>query len=143
MNVIKTKEGNWQARVQANGKRHVKTFAKRADAQAWALEMKKAAVQKREMPTSITVGQAMTGYINAKKGVLAASTIAGYERIKKNHLLQLQEVAIEALTQERVQTEVSQLAAESSPKTVRNVIGLFTASMAMYAPTKKFSITMP
>ena len=47
------------------------------------------------------------------------------------------------LTNERLQIFVSDLSKKVSPKTVSNIYGLLSSSIALYLPEKRFNITLP
>lgn len=91
----------------------------------------------------MTLYEAMTKYIDAKENVLSPSTIRGYENIKKNHLQSLMEKDINNLTQIEIQIAINEEAAESNPKSVRNVSGLLSAVLGMFRPDFRYNITLP
>lgn len=142
----KLPSGNWRCQVYAGtdetGKRIMKSFTaatkKQAEYEAslWQIE------RKEKLSGKLTVGQALAQYIESKSNVLSPSTIAGYEKIKRNHFLDIQKIDIQQITHLQVQTAANTLALNHSPKTVRNTIGLFYAATKSY--TSAFAgITLP
>jgi integrase len=133
----KLPSGNWRAQVYAGtdstGKRIMKSFTaptkKQAEYEAslWQIE------RKEKMSGKLTVGQALEQYINSKDNILSPSTIAGYEKIRRNHLLEIQQIYISDLTHLQAQNAINTLSLNHSPKTVRNTTGLF------YAATKNYT----
>jgi len=89
-----------------------------------------------------TVHEAVTGYINAKEGVLSPSTVRGYERMIK-YYKPIEHIKLYQLTNEQIQIFVSDLARDLSPKTVSNVFGLLSSSIALYLPDKHIKVTLP
>lgn len=140
----KTKAGTWRVRVydykDSTGKIHQKTFtaSTKREAERMAMEYKDG-----PQLADLTVGEAVKGYIDTKKGVLSPSTHRSYMSIYRTHFesSRIGSIKVAALDNISVQRFVSDL--DLSPKTVRNISGLLTASVQMYAPTKVFVITMP
>lgn len=142
----KLKSGSWNVMVfshMENGKRKYVsiTAPSKAEAELKAAEFKTS--KRRHVRHDLTVADAVAGYIRAKEGVLSPETIRGYDKISRNHLAKIGGRKIRSLTSEDLQLFVSDLAAEKSPKTVRNVYGLVRAAVAMYAPDLFFRVTMP
>ena len=142
----KLPSGSWRVQVYAgeeNGKRKYKSFTapsrKEAEYQAaeWARDRKE-----REQG-NITVKEAIDRYIEAKKGTLAPSTYREYKKASERDLTALHNVKIWDLTQERVQIVISEEAKKHSPKTVRNMYGLLTASLKMFSPSTVLNVELP
>ena len=142
----KLPSGQWNILVYShteNGKRKYESFTAptKSEAELKAAEFK--AKKKRRVWRDMTVLEAVDGYINAKEKVLSPETIRGYIKIRDNNLSGISQKRIRNLTSEDLQIFVSDLSAEKSPKTVRNVYGLVRASVALYAPDLVFRVTMP
>lgn len=91
----------------------------------------------------LTVSDAVNGYIGAKEAVLSPSTIRGYSNMRP-HMKNIGHRKIRSLTSADMQTFISDLVLSGlSSKTVRNVYGLLTASLAMYAPDMVFRVSLP
>lgn len=84
---------------------------------------KKSAVQQ------LTVKQAVEEYIISKEGVLSPSSIRGYEIIKKNSIGEIENILISTITEKQLQLWVSHNSQKYAPKTVKNQLGLVTASL--------------
>lgn len=91
----------------------------------------------------ITVEDAMTRYIKSKEKILSPATIRGYKCILNNHLISIKDIPISKLTSEQVQKAMQQEAETSSAKTVSNIYGLLSASIAMFNPDKVMRISLP
>ena len=144
----KLPSGNWRVLLyvgtDANNKRQYKSFTASTKRGA---EMA-AAEYATEMPSTgggaeMTLGDAMDKYIALKTNILSPSTIRGYKTIRKTHLQKLMAVKLAKITKEIAQAEFNILAATASPKTVRNVNGLFIATLKMFMPGRQMQITMP
>lgn len=139
----KLPSGAWRCQVMANGQRVSVVAETPSEAQARAVAMKAGLIGKEKKPSALTVGEAIDRYIDSKDAVLSPSTIAGYRRIRKNLMRDIIELRLGDLTQEKVQRWVNRMAADKSPKTIRNAHGLLSAALAEYAPGLALHTTMP
>lgn len=142
----KLPSGNWRVLIYlgkgADGKREYKSFTAPTKKEA-ELAAAEYAIEKPTQNHDMTLGEAMDKYISLKSNVLSPSTIRGYKAIRKTHLQRLMSVKLSKITQDLAQAEFNILAAASSPKTVRNVNGLFVATFKMFSPGRKMQITLP
>ena len=146
MKVPKAKQlpsGNWNVQVMVNGTRVSITAESEPVAIAKAAAVKAGMAKVKKSPKSLSLGEAIDRYIDSKDAVLSPSTIAGYRRIRKNALPELMSVSLSALTQERIQRAVNNMAKEKSPKSVRNAHGLISAVLAEYMPDMVLRTTLP
>ena len=140
----KTKAGTWRVTIydykDSTGKVHQKTFTAETKREA-----ERMAAEYRNGPklADLTVGEAVKGYIDSKKNVLSPSTHRTYDSIYRTHFKSSRfgSIKVTALDNIDAQRFVSDL--DLSPKTIRNISGLLTASVQMYCPTKIFTITLP
>lgn len=139
----KLPSGAWRVQVMVDGSRISVTDADPKVAQAKAAAMKAKLTEAAKSPSQLTVGQAIDRYIEIKTGVLSPSTIAGYKRIRNNSLAPLADTKLSALTQDKVQRTISDLAKKKSSKTVRNAHGLLSAVLAEYKPDMTLRTTLP
>ena len=144
----KLPSGNWRVQLyigkDAAGKNVYRSFTAptRREAELAAAEYA------MEMPayssaSEMTLGEAIDKYIALKSNVLSPSTIRSYKTIRKTHLQRLMPIKLGRITKDIAQAEFNQLAATASPKTVRNVNGLFIAAIKMFMPGRQMQITMP
>lgn len=80
----------------------------------------------------LTLKEAYERYIGIKRGVSSPSTIRGYEQYQNKYLQLLMPMKLRNITAELVQASVSELAVTHSPKSVRNIYGLFHSVMSVY-----------
>lgn len=143
----KLPSGSWRARVyagkDADGKQHWESFTAPTKAEAEVMASQYAADKKRRVRYDLTIGEALEKYILAKEGVLSPSTIRGYERMRTHNFEPIKNKKIKKLTSEDLQIFVSDLSRELSAKTVKNIYGLLTASIALYYPDIRYRITLP
>ncbi len=135
----KLSSGNYFIQVQVNGVRRSFSAPTRAEVIRKANEYKVTAIDAPSAPLGVLVEQ----YIDAKRNVLSPSTIVGYETVRRNYFQRLMTVPVRELTSERLQLEVNLMAADKSPKTIRNAYGLISATLALFAPELHFRVTLP
>ena len=120
--------GSWFARVQVNGVRKSFTARTKAEVIRKAQEYQ---ITRSDAP-SAPLGDLIDIYIASKRNVLSPSTIARYEQMRRLDFQRLMPVPAREITAERLQTEVNLMAADHSPKSVRNAYGLISAAMRMF-----------
>lgn len=91
----------------------------------------------------MTVGEAMERYVEAKRETLSPSSYREFTRIRTHNLMSLHDVRLADLTQEQVQLAISAESADHSPKTVRCMHGLLSASLKMFRPDFKLHTKLP
>lgn len=90
----------------------------------------------------LTVGQAVSSYIQSKTHVLSESTLTGYKVIQKNYLTDITNERLSLLTTIKVQKWVNSLSSTVSVKTVKNAYGLFNAAVSSFSDLH-FKINFP
>lgn len=88
----------------------------------------------QKLPTGMTVSEAIQKYIDLKSNILSPSTIRAYRIIQKSKYPLIGHIRLNKLTNEMIQSEINQEAAKHSPKYIRNIYALLTASLEMFAP---------
>lgn len=109
-----------------------------AEAAAWA-------AKKETLTTieNITYGEALDRYIASRENILSPSTIREYKASRNRDFQILINKKIADITQEMVQNAVDYEALNHSPKTVRNMHGLFVSVMGQYRPEMAFHTDLP
>lgn len=142
----KTASGMWKVRVYSHtdekGK-HYRAFTAPTKQAAEEEAARFSGSVERAERVDLTVAEAINGYITSREGVLSVSTIRGYRRMERNNFRSIAHERIRKLTNERVQLFISSLSKEMSPKSVKNIYGLLTSSVALYLPEKTFRIKLP
>lgn len=159
MKASKTRNGKYRTQVvvgrDENGKRIVKSFT--ADTELEAIRL---ALNYKEdyaigyAPSSMTVEQAFTVYIESRRNVLSPTTIYGYEAIKKSRLQSIMYKNIRKLSINDVQMAISLDAKRLSYKSVKSSVALLKSVLAAQdidlniarlklPPKKKKAIEMP
>ena len=143
----KTSSGMWRVRAyshtDAEGKKHYRSFSAPTKQEAEQAAAKWSGSADRVERCDLTVADAIDGYIRAKTGVLSQSTLRGYVALQNRYYAPIASRKIRRLSSADVQTFVSDLAAQVSPKTVSNIYGLLNASVALYAPEISWRIKLP
>ena len=130
--------------VDENKKKHYKSFtaSSRKEAEFLALQWQN---NKQESIADITIYDAVSRYIDSKRGVLSPSTVRGYEAVQRNYFngkfgsTRLKK----GLDNTVIQVWISDMAKNVSPKTVRNAHGLLSSTLEMFSPDFRIKTTLP
>jgi len=147
MNARKMPSGRWRSKVYIGTEDGVKKYISvTADSKQECLI--KAAKIKEDMSQDvpkITIDQAVTRYIEAKRGVLSPSTVAGYLSKQKLYITphKISSVRLDQLTTQKLQTWISEISEGVSKKTVAHAHGLLSASVRMFMPKADLSVRFP
>lgn len=143
----KLPSGSWRALVYIGrdkaGKRRYKSFTAPTKREAEFLAAEYTAKRKAPENADMTLSEAYAKYIDIKRNTLSPSTVTEYQRAAKRDFQGLMSLKLSGITQERVQSAVNVMAAEHSPKSVRNAHGLLSAVLRMYAPEIRLNTRMP
>lgn len=143
----KLPSGSWRIQVfdhkDVDGKKHYKSFTAPTKREAQFMAAEWTAGKAAQAPENLTLYSAITRYINAKRGVLSPSTIAGYEKMQRNYFKEIGKTKIIDLNNTALQVWISDLSKDLSPKTVRNIHGLLASSIQIFAPDFRLKTTLP
>lgn len=142
----KLPSGSWRVQVYAgeeNGKRKYKSFTASTKKEAEYLAAEWARGKKDREQGNITVKEAMSRYIESKENIISPSTCREYLRMVSHFPQELLQARLDSLYQESVQQAINALARGHSAKTVRNMHGLLSSSLAMFAPSLVLRTTLP
>lgn len=135
--------------TDANGKRIYRSFTN-YDYAALTLELAQFKAERKDKRidhaygrSSLTLGDAISQYIESKNAVLSPATVKEYRSLQKNHFQDLMNVKLFDITALDLQTAVNQMALSRSPKTVRNAYALITATLQTFRPDFNPRITLP
>lgn len=124
-----------------DGRRHTKSFT--ADTRSEAEELAEDFRRGREK-IGDTIGELVAAYLNAREGVLSPSTMRGYQTIKRTYFAAgFGGKRLSDVSNADVQRWLSDISGKVSPKTVRNIYGLFRAAVDMFAPETVFRVQLP
>ncbi|MEA5084391.1 MAG: site-specific integrase [Lachnospiraceae bacterium] len=147
----KLPSGQWRALVyshtdivDAKKVRRYESFtankAKEAEYMAAEFKLKR---ERDRNPLNKTVGETIDEYIDTKTNVLSPSTVRSYKYYRKHHLQKLMPVRLSEVTQTDIQSAVNTEAKLWSPKTVRNLHGLLSATLKEYLPHFELNTVLP
>ncbi len=143
MKVEKLPSGNYRTRVYNRLTKRQKSFTaptvKEVKAMAFEYELSVG----HELKNDLTVENMIQKYIDNRSDVLSPSTLSVYKKLLKTNYTDIKDYYVSQLTSEIVQKFVNSLSADHSPKTVRNVYGLFISSLKAFYPEKHISVTLP
>ena len=141
----KLPSGNYRVRVyigtDENGRKIRKSFTAATKRDAELLAAQYAA--SKHPAADLTVGEAIDKYIQSKNNVLSPSTLRSYRTMRKNYLSSIIDTPLSTLDSKAVQAAVNIETASLSAKSVRNIYGLLTAALAVYAPEIRLRVTLP
>lgn len=93
---------------------------------------------------SYTVSEALEQYIRVKGPVLSPSTKRVYEIYQRSHFHDIGGIKLRDISNEDAQLWITSLISKKlAPKTVRNIYGLLSAVLDMYAPHIRLKIKLP
>ncbi len=142
----KLPSGNWrvQASAMVDGKLCKRSFTAcdKRQAEAMALDWQQQIFKFNADPTQLTLGEAITKYINNRRNILSPVSIATYEKIQKNYFTLLQQRKLSTLTQNALQAEINELSGTLSPKSVRSIWGLISAAIK-HTTRETVTVTLP
>lgn len=140
---IELPSGSFRCLKMVNGKRLAVVDEDPAVAHAKVNALASGLIETKKNRNAITFEQAYNNFIARNENIFSPSTMAGYDRIKKNHLQDILPIKMCDLTQHVIQSKVNALAKTKSPKTVKNVYGLITSVYYQEFPDKKLKINLP
>ncbi len=129
--------------TDADGKKHYRSFTAPTKKEAQDMARRWKSEKAEEKPMRITLYDAVERYIDIKAGVLSPSTIRGYKRMQINQMKEIGKLWLDELNSANIQVWISDISKDLSPKTVRNVYGLFSAAVDMFAPDLRIRVTLP
>lgn len=138
MKIRQLPSGSYTTQVQVNGKRRSFTSRSKTELKRMVETYRLTASDAPCAPLGVLVDN----YIEYKRNVLSPSTVARYEQIRRLNFQRLMPVPASDITNERMQAEINLMAADHSPKSVRNAYGLISATLKLYTG-KAFTVTMP
>lgn len=146
MNARKLPSGRWQSIVYigtVDGKKKYKTVT--ADTKKECTMLAAQVKADKGQHVQLSVGDAVTQYIDAKRGVLSPATVAGYLSKQKLYITphKIAAVRIDQLDSKTIQTWVSDISDGVSKKTVKNAYGLLAAAVRMFVPKADLSVRFP
>jgi integrase len=145
MKIEKLPSGSYRVRKMVDGKSHAFTFDHRPtqkEIDAAIAEALNKNVTLRNAPSQ-TFRQCAVKYMDVKRNVLSASTIAGYKSYLENIGSDFAELAMKDIDSVAVQKVANDLAADHSPKTVKNYTSFITAVVGMFCPKLDLEFTIP
>jgi len=129
--------------MDENKKKHYKSFTAptKKEAEFLALQWRN---NKGKCIDDTTMHDAVSRYIDSKRGVLSPSTIRSYEGMQKNYFSKIfGSLRLKEMSNTAIQVWISDLSKDLSPKTVRNAHGLLASTIEMFLPDFHLNTTLP
>jgi len=146
MKAKKLPSGRWRAQAYlgtVDGKKKFKSFTADTKKEAEFLASDYLYNRDKYASADCFVADAIDRYITTRESVLSPSTLREYRRSQKHDFDLVGDYSISALTSDVVQAFINALSASKSPKTVKNIYGLFISSVRAVNPSANFRITLP
>ena len=148
MTIRKLPSGNWNTQIMIKGKSHSITAPTKTEVRNKAAALIEG--ERRKEREGCTVIEAITQYIDSKRNILSPSTIYSYQQIADYRLESLRTIPVGRLTsldiQQAINAESVRLTPKgtpTTPKTVKNIYGLLSASLRMVRPEFYPVVTLP
>lgn len=151
-NAKRTKSGKWTCLVYSHTETTAEGKEKRIYRRFTASTKREAEQKAKEfevntkgqlIPAEMTVSEMVNLYIDLRSQILSPNTIRGYRVISRNSYPLIGNITLGRLNNSQIQKEINLEAARLSPKSIRNIYGLFSAALAHYAPDFRLHITYP
>lgn len=143
----KLPSGSWRVQIfdykDVDGKRHYRSFTAVTKREAEFLAAEWAAGKSNTIADNITLYEAVTRYIDAKRNILSPSTVVLYEQMQRDYFRGIGKTRLKEVSNTDLQIWVSDLSKKLSPKSVRNAHGLMSATLDMFAPDFRIKTTLP
>lgn len=143
MRIEKLPSGSYRIRKMVDGKRYTLVFDHKPSQKEIAIILSDRMQDNDYCANSATFSASLDDYIHAKSNVLSPSTIRGYKQLKGMYSDQFKNMNVYDITNEDIQDEVNDYAADHSPKSVRNFYGLIKAVMGLKRPSMNICATLP
>ena len=129
--VIQLPSGSFTTKVMIDGERYTitKPTAEECAAEAAAIKYKAKEAKKEDRPGAKTLQDALTAYIDARRGSASPATVYAYERYMKNCFQSMMKANINSTTDEQWQAAVRRESKGKSPKYIANVWGFIAAAI--------------
>lgn len=146
MKAKKLPSGRWRCQAylgEVDGKKKFKSFT--ADTKKDAEYLAASFLHERKAYNSADclVADAIDRYIASRQSVLSPSTFREYRRSQKRDYAALDGYALSALNSDVVQSFINSHSSTKSPKTVKNIYGLFISAVRSVNPSLYFRVTLP
>lgn len=145
----KLASGSWRVRVFShfdyeNGekKARYRSFTASTKSEAELLATQFENDKSRVNSGRVRVADAIMRYIDSRRNTLSPSTIKTYQHDFESYTAPIRNMMVRDVTSEDLQFFVDGLSATLSPKSVKNVYGLVSASIRMYSD-KIYRVTLP
>lgn len=141
----KLPSGSWRCLVYGgmkNGKRHYVSITGKSKKEA-ELKAAQYLVEHKKDQHNMTLGEAIDKYISSRCNTLSPNTIKDYRNTRRLHVQGIMNIDLYKLTSEDIQQAINIDAQSLSPKTIRNINGLITATLSAYRPEFHANITLP
>lgn len=141
----KLPSGNWRCRVSIgrgpDGKYKYKSFT--ASTKKEAEYMANLYLMEYVDDNDPMFKRAADDYLYSRDAVISPSTLLNYEKIRRQHFEEWEDVRLSAITDKRAQEFINRLSRGHKSKTVRNIYTLFSSIISYSCPNKSLRVKLP
>lgn len=132
--IIQLPSGSFSTKVMIDGERITitKPTEEECAAEAIAIKYRAKEAKKEKRPGAMSLQDALSAYIDARRGSASPSTIYAYERYMANCFQSMMKVNIHSTTDEQWQAAIRREGKGKSPKYIANVWGFISAAITEY-----------
>ena len=138
--------GMWRVQVYShtdqNGKKIRESFTAPTKTEAEMLASQFANSRDRLRAADITVKEAVQQYIDLNEAVLSPATIKGYE-LAMQRMKPIYNLRIRKINSANIQSFISDMTADYSPKTIKNTYGLLHKALTFFDPNIVIRVHLP
>jgi integrase len=143
MKIEKLPFGSYRIRKMFKGRTYTVVVGYKPT-QKEALQLMAAELDRVQTRTAhLTFREASEKYVASKSNVLSPRTVKEYTEMPDRLSKAFADTLLADITQEDIQNEINRLAADKSPKTVRNYHGYISAVLGAYRPELNIRTTLP
>lgn len=145
MKARKLKSGRWNARAYIGKDEQGKSIFRSFTADTKAEAERLAVLNSFKHPANMRAGEMVDAFIEARKDVLSPSTYRGYLSAYKANIegVAFASIPVSSLDSVKAQRWVNDLTKRHSPKTVKNIYGMFAAALRYFYPDIRLTVKLP
>ena len=142
----KLPSGKWRIRVQVDtndGLRHYRSFTAPTKKEAELMAASFLANGEKHNFSAMTVGDAVDKYIDLRDAILSPATVLAYKEVRRTAFLDIYDVRLNALTNDKLQRSINRYAANHSPKTIKNQFAVVRSAIEAELPEFRLNVYLP
>lgn len=135
--------GKWLIQVMVDGHRVSKQFDTEDEALYWAAGIKTSQKEAEAKQKDPTLKEAFSFYTSGRSNILSPTTLRSYKIVQENYFADLMGKKCSKIDAKMIQAEINKMAADKSPKTIKNNVGYLLTVLSQYKDIDKKKLTFP